>query len=180
MRRWSGGISALLVLAATIAVAQLWPEPDFAPFVMTIEDWTSAKMGFSDGRVIEGTTIHRLDYRSRDEWTLTLVSETPVAPRPPQPVGYACRSGTYGHITTDGMFAAQSTDPRMCSGVGRWIHYGIAWSYPWKKEIDGEHITYTDPGERVVFDRVTGLPLLYEAGLTRGYVGQRTVFRVAR
>ena len=68
----------------------------------------------------------------------------------------------------------------MCNGVGRWIHYGIASSFPWKREVADGRVTYTDPGERVVFDIATGLPLLYEAGLTTGSVGHREVFRVER
>jgi hypothetical protein len=59
----------------------------------------------------------------------------------------------------------------MCNGVGRWIHYGIASSFPWKREVAAGLVTYTDPGERVEFDLATGLPLLYEAGLTTGSVG---------
>lgn len=178
MGRWAGGITAVLVLAATIALAQLWPEPDFAPFVMTIEEWSSARIGYADGRSVAGTSVYRLEYRSRGDWSLTLISDD--LGQQALGEGPACRGGVRGQIRADGTFVAQSTDPALCNGVGRWIHYGVAWSYRWKREIDGRRITYTDPGERVVFDRFTGLPLLYEAGLTRGQVGQRSVFRVDR
>ena len=64
--------------------------------------------------------------------------------------------------------------------MNRWIHPGLACCYRWKKEIADGRLTYTDPGERVVFDLGTGLPLLYEAGKVDGAVGQRTIYRVER
>jgi hypothetical protein len=145
---------------------------------MTIEQWDSDR-GYRDGRTIEGTAIYRIEYLSRDNWTWTLVTDE-VAPQDPGGHGYACRDGTYGYIDAPGNFTATSTNSDNCNGVGRWIHYGIAWSFPWKKEVADGRITYTDPGERVVFDQATGLPLLYEAGLTTGSVQHREAFRVER
>jgi len=66
----------------------------------------------------------------------------------------------------------------MCTSLDRWIHYGIAWSFPWKKEVGNGTITYTDPGERVVFDANSGLPLVYEAGLTTRAVRYRVTYHV--
>jgi hypothetical protein len=181
-RRWIGALSTLAVLALAIAVVQLvaprLPRPDFPAFVMTIEQWDKVRVGYSDGRTVGGTAVYRVEYHHRDDWTWTLVKDE-VAPREPGE-GVACRNGTYGHLDPRGNFEPQSTDPAMCNGVGRWIHYGIASSFPWKKEIAGGLVTYTDPGERVVFDLATGLPLLYEAGLTTGSVGHREVFHVER
>lgn len=148
---------------------------------MTIEQWDRVRVSYSDGRTIEGTSVYRLDYHRRDDWTWTLVSDHVVGMTPPEPgQGHACRNGTYGRLDARGNFTPESTDPAMCNGVGRWIHYGIASSYPWKKEVADGRVTYTDPGERVVFDLATGLPLLYEAGPITGPVGHREVFRVER
>ena len=179
MTRWAPAIATLAVVVLAIAAVQrLAPliRSDFPPFVMTIEQWDSDR-GYRDGRTIEGTAVYRLEYQRRDDWTLTsLTDEVPHQPGE----GMACRSGTYGSIDARGAFTALSRDSELCNGVGRWIHYGIASSYPWKKEVLGGLVTYTDPGERVVFDLATGLPLLYEAGLTTGAVGHREVFRVER
>lgn len=178
MRRWTGALSALAVIALAIVVVQLlpWPRPDFPAFVMTIEEWDAVRVGYADGRTAGGTAVYRLEYHRRDDWTLTLVRDDVVPQEPGQ--GYACRDGTYGHLDARGRFTGTSTEPAMCNGVGRWIHYGIAWSYPWKKDVAGGLVTYADPGELVVFDLATGLPLLYEAGPVGGAVGHRTVFRV--
>jgi hypothetical protein len=59
----------------------------------------------------------------------------------------------------------------LCNGVGRWIHHGVAWTYGWWSRHDGPlpaQVTYEASGERVIFDLQTGLPVRYEAGLTRG------------
>jgi hypothetical protein len=174
-------LSTLAVLAiAIVAVQRFAPllRPDFAPFVMTIEQWDSDR-GYRDGRTLQGTAVYRIEYHRRDDWTWTLVRDD-LAPDDSGGHGYACRSGTYGSIDPRSGFTALSMDSEMCNGVGRWIHYGIASSYPWKKEVENGRVIYTDPGERVVFDVATGLPLLYEAGLTTGSVRHREVFRVER
>lgn len=173
-------MSTLAVLALAIAAVQLLapllPRPDFRPFVMTIEQWDKVRVAYSDGRTIGGTAVYRVDYHRRDDWTWTLVSDEVGSPEPGQ--GVACRDGTYGQLDARGKFTATETHSDNCNGIGRWIHYGIASSYPWKKEVADGQVTYTDPGERVVFDLATGLPLLYEAGLSTGSVGHREVFRV--
>jgi hypothetical protein len=171
----------LAVLALGIAAVQLLPplfRPDFPAFVMTIEQWDKVRVAYSDGRTIGGSSVYRVDYHRRDDWTWTLVKDE-VAPQDPGQ-GVACRNGTYGHLDSRGNFAATEMHSDNCNGVGRWIHYGIASSFPWKREVANGLVTYTDPGERVVFDLATGLPLLYEAGLTTGSVGHREVFRVER
>jgi hypothetical protein len=178
--RWIGALSTLAVLAVAIALVQLLAprlRADFPGFVMTIEQWDNAR-AYREGRYIGGTAVYRVEYHRRDDWTWTLVKDEVVPQEPGQ--GVACRSGTYGQLDARGNFRATSTDPAMCNGVGRWIHYGIASSFPWKREVADGRVTYTDPGERVVFDIATGLPLLYEAGLTTGSVGHREVFRVER
>jgi hypothetical protein len=149
---------------------------------MTIEEWNSERIGLADGRRLEGTYVYRLEYFRRDEWTLTLISDEVPGYQvgPPREKPIACRGGVYGRIEPSGAFTETSRDPAFCNGVGRWIHYGIAWNYGWKKEIGDGVITYTDPGERVVFDAKTGLPLLYEAGRVNGAVGLRTVYQVER
>ena len=181
MRRWTAALSTLAVLGLAIAVVQLVSprlRPDFPAFVMTIEQWDRVRVAYSDGRTVGGTSVYRVDYHRRDDWTWTLVRDEVASLEPGQ--GVACRNGTYGQLDAAGTFTATSTDPAMCNGVGRWIHYGIASSFPWKREVADGLVTYTDPGERVVFDFATGLPLLYEAGLTTGSVGHREVFRVER
>ena len=169
-------IGALVLGIVAIAVTLLTRQPDFRPFVMSIEEWNSSRIGYSDGRTVGGTAVYRLEYHRRDHWTLTLVSDDLGAWALGE--GKACRNGTYGSIGADGAFREQSRDPGFCNGVQRWIRPGLACCYPWKKEIADGLVTYTDPGERVVFDLGTGLPVLYEAGKIGGAVGQRTVYRV--
>lgn len=182
--RWVAAIVALLVLAAALAAVALrlgpWAArpPDLRPFVMTIEQWDAARMSFPDGRTAGGTAVWRLEYHRRDHWTLTLVSDELGAMAPGH--GQACRDGTQGTVEPDGTFRATGRDPALCNGVHRWIHPGLACCYPWRREEADGRITYTDPGERVVFDARTGLPLVYEAGPVNGPVGQRIVYRVER
>lgn len=184
MRRWRGAASALIAMAFAIAAVELaWPpRPDFPPFVMTIEDWSSQRVGLSDGRRLAGTSVSRLEYRRRDDWSLTLVfDEVPGYSKADDPYdNRTCRDGVYGHVDRAGTFHEWSRDPGFCNGVGRWIHYGIAWRYRWKREVAGDTIVYTDPGERVVFDARTGLPLLYEADGLSGPIGRRETYRVER
>ncbi len=162
-----------------------WPpnsHGDFAPFVMTIEEWDAQRVGFADGRTLAGTSVYRLEYASRADWTLTLLSDDVpgygFVQTPGQ--GNACRGDKYGQIDPSGGFRVTDAEPGACNGIGRWIHYGIAWSYPWPKEISDGLVTYTSTGERVVFDLRTGLPVLYEAGRPSGPIGHRTVFRLER
>lgn len=184
MTRWQGAASALVASVLAIAAVELaWPPPpDFPPFVMTIEEWTSQRVGLSDGRRLAGTYVYRLEYRRRDDWSLTLVfDEVPGYSKAVDPYdNWTCRDGVYGHVDRAGAFQERSRDPLFCNGVGRWIHYGLAWRYPWKREVANGQITLTDPGERIVFDQPSGLPLLYEAGLTNSGVGSRTTFRLER
>ena len=183
MRRWAGVLSTLAVLGVAIAVVQIVAprlRPDFPAFVMTIEQWDSDR-GYRDGRYLAGTSVYRVEYHRRDDWSWTLVTDE-VSPQDPGGHGYACHNGTYGYVEAGGKFTATETHSDNCNGVGRWIHYGIASSLPspWTKEVAGGRVTYTLTGEQVVFDLATGLPLLYEAGLSTGSVGHREVFRVER
>ncbi|HEX4744713.1 MAG TPA: hypothetical protein VFW12_08600, partial [Candidatus Limnocylindria bacterium] len=153
-------------------------QPDFRPFVMTIEVWDAVRMSYPDGRTVGGATVQRLAYQRRDEWTLTVASDDLGSMTPG--AGVACRDGTFGSIDVDGAFHATSTDPGLCNGVARWVRPGMACCYRWEKEVANGRVTYTSPGERVVFDLETGLPVLYEAGPAGGAIGHRTVYRVER
>jgi hypothetical protein len=185
VKQWTGVLATLGVLGLAIValqfVAPLLPRPDFPPFVMTMEQWDKVRVAYSDGRNVGGTAVYRIEYHRRDDWTWTLVRDE-IAPQDPGGHGYACRSGTYGYVEAGGKFTATETHSDNCNGVGRWIHYGIASSLPspWTKEVADGRVTYTLTGERIVFDLTTGLPLIYEAGLTTGSVGHREVFRVER
>lgn len=177
---------ALTAVTVGIAAVQLkvlpWPTPttesDFRPFVMRVEEWEAVRTSYPDGRTVGGTAVYRLAYQRRDHWTLTLVSDELGAMRVGQ--GNACRGGTYGSIDVDGAFRATSTDPGFRNGVARWVRPGMACCYSWEKEVANGRVTYTSPGERVVFDIETGLPVLYEAGPVDGAVGHRTIYRVER
>lgn len=171
-------IGAVVLGIIAIAVTLLSRPPDFRPFVMSIEEWSSSRSNYPDGRTVGGTAVYRLEYHRRDHWTLTLVSDDLGAGTPGE--GSACRNGTSGSVGADGAFRGVSSDRDMCNGIARWIRPGMACCYPWKKEIADGLVTYTDPGERVVFDLGTGLPVLYEAGKIGGAVGQRTVYRLER
>lgn len=176
----TAGLLALGVIAVgfILVQAQTPQREDFAPFVMTIEEWDAVRMSHPDGRTIEGTSVYRLEYHRRDHWTLTLVSDELGAMATGQ--GNACRDGAYGHIDLHGTFRVTSTDPDFCNGVPRWIHPGMAQNLSWEREVNDGLVTYTSPGERVVFDLETGLPLLYETGPVGGAIGHRSVYRVER
>jgi hypothetical protein len=168
MRRFRGALVALVACAFAIISLQVLPWPgDFAPFVMTITGWSSARVGFSDGRTLPGTSVSRLDYRDRDNWTITLVSDDIVGWSGAQtPDAHACWRGVYGHVdlSSGALNSGQWTGP--CPAPNRWIGYGIAWAVPWDKTISKGVITYTSTGERVAFDMRTGMPLEYEAGIS--------------
>lgn len=186
MRRWILAALAFSAVTAGIVAVQLrvlpWPTPatqsDFRPFVMTIEEWYAVRTSYADGRTAGGTAVYRLAYQRREDWTLTLVSDELSAMSVGQ--GDACRGGTYGSIDADGTYRATSTDPGYCNGVARWVRPGLACCYTWEKEVVNGRVTYISPGERVVFDLETGLPLLYEAGPVLGAAGRRTIYRVER
>lgn len=59
---------------------------------------------------------------------------------------------------------------------------GLAWTYPWERSPGPgpNQVTITDPGERVVFDLRTGLPVVYEAGRVGGSIGYRETYRLER
>ena len=184
MRQWLGAVSALVAIAAAIGVVQVlpWPShglaPDFRAFVMTIDEWDSARVTYPDGRTTGGTSVYRLEYHRGDEWTLTLVSDELGAMAPGQ--GNACRDGAYGSIDPAGAFRETSRDPGSCNGVPRWVHSGMACCYSWPKTVANGLVTYASPGERVVFDMETRLPLVYEAGPVDGAIGHRTTFHWER
>jgi hypothetical protein len=127
--------------------------------------------------------VYRLEYQNRSNWTYILISdEVPgsnIVQIPGQ--GSACRDGMYGSIDPSGAFQVRDRGPHVCDGIGRWIAYGTAWSLPWDRTIAGDVVTYTSYGERVSFDRKTGLPIKYEAGLSPGAIGRHlTTFNVER
>ncbi len=146
---------------------------------MTIEEWTRARVSFSDGRTLDGTYTLRLEYERSNDWKLTLTGDDLGDGL----VGevYQCVNGTYSAFDKRGNVSARSDEPWRCNGVGRWIHYGFAQHIPWARTVSGNEVTYTSEGERAVFDLVTGLPVLYEATSSRtGVVGQRTIFHLER
>lgn len=177
MRGFRGAIAAVVVIAGTIAAVEVLWRSDFAPFEMTIVVVDSQCVGLSDGSTLPGETVLRLAYRDRRNWTLVTVSD--VIPgwsgaAPGQ--GAACRDGVYGHLDTRGVFHPGDGSGDGCvNAPDRWIGYGIAWGLPWERRIEGNVVTYTSAGERVSFDRRSGLPLEYEAGLGPRATGHRYV-----
>ena len=178
--RWRGALAAIVAIAVGVVAVQAlpWPRRDFPPFVMTIETWDDVRVRHADGTHVGGTSVWRLEYRRRDDWRVTLVSDS--LSQMEQGYGQECAGGTYRHFDVRGKLSGVTNEPGMCNGVARWIHYGMAWHYPWDREVTGDRVIYTDPGERVAFDLTTGLPLLYEAGRIDGAIGHRTVFRLER
>lgn len=172
------------VILATVLVALVFipdlsgQRGDFRPFLMTIEFWNAEAIGLSDGTRLPRTEIYRLEYWDRRNWSMTRIDDPEYVDRFVE--GRRCRAGRYHQYDARVGWVWMSDDPGFCNGVGRWIHWGIAWTYPWARE-DGPQpgqVTYTDPGERVVFDLRTGLPVVYEAGLTTGAAKVRETFRL--
>jgi hypothetical protein len=179
-----GALSALVAIAAAIGTVQVLPWPsqvlagDFQPFLMTIQEWDSARVTYPDGRTVDGTSVYRLEYRRSNEWVLTLVRDELGALAAGQ--GNACRDGAYGSIDPVGTFRETSRDPGFCNGVPRWVHSAMACCYSWPRTVADGLVTYTSPGERVVFDLRTRLPLVYEAGPVGGAPVHRTTYRWER
>lgn len=149
---------------------------DFRPFEMTIEIWNSEAVGLADGRYLPRTDLYRLVYWDRRSWKLEMYESGRIVD------GSECRAGdTYRYDLREG-WTYRTSDPTFCNGVGRWIHWGIAWTYPWQRTPGPEpgQVTLTDPGERIVFDLRTGLPVVYEAGPVSGSVGYRETYRLER
>lgn len=195
-RLWISALAPIVVIAAGVAAAQLrvlpWispaAQPDFPPFVMSIEEWDKTRVTYQDGVTLGGTSVYRLEYDRRDNWKLTLVSDELERVSPGRPVigamapgqGNACRDGAYGAISTDGTFRVTSNEAGMCNGVPRWVRPGMACCYSWDRSVANGVITYTSPGERITFNEQTRLPLVYEAGPVNGPVGHRTTYRLER
>ena len=176
--RFRGALAALLfAVGAIVAVQWLWPHRDLAAFVMTITRVDSQRVGLSDGSRLGGTSVERLEYRDRNNWSIVLISDVIpgwITAAPGQ--GAACRDGAYGHISTDGSFTVTDRPAGGCHyAPDRWVGYGIATGMPWAKTISGNVITYEDFGERVSFDVRTGLPIKYEAGLSPNATGHLIV-----
>lgn len=178
--RWCRAVAFIVVLLAGGTVAALWlsPSHDFMPFVMTIEEWDRARVTNSDGGTIAGSYVYRLEYHRRDDWKMTLVHDDLGADLTGEV--YECRDGVWFRFDADGHLNTRVEASGYCDGVGRWIHYGIAQQYVWVRTVTGDRVTYTDEGERIVLDRATGLPILYEVSSRDGVVGHRITFRVER
>ena len=175
--RWSAGTITVLLLAGTIGAAQLLPPfGDFRPFVMTIEAWNSARVMNADGGTLPGTSTYWLEYRRYDTWKMTLIDDD--ISRDQIGEAWECDRGMFMTLDPRGRMTTWSNDSGNCNGVARWIHYGIAQWCPWQRTVENGRAICTDGAERVVVDLATGLPVLYEAGLSRGSVGERTTFRV--
>lgn len=136
-------LTAATLLLAVAIVEIVMPRADFDPFVMRIE--------------VEGSPPTILRYTDRSNWTSHWDGDAYT---------YACHDGLYGHFDEARVFRVHAPieDAIRCPAPARWIGYGWAWSVPWPSSQSGNTITYTNGGERVVFDRTTGFPILYEAG----------------
>lgn len=178
--RWCRATIFIVALLAGGGFAALWlsPSHDFAPFVMTIEEWDRARVGNSDGGTIAGSYVYRLEYHRRDDWKMTLVHDDLGTDLTGEV--YECRDGVWLRFDARGDLNARTEGSGYCNGVGRWIHYGFAQQHWWVRTVSGDQVTYTDAGERIVFDLATGLPVLYEASSRDGVVGHRATFRVER
>ena len=154
----------LAVLLLVIGVAEsLLPANDFAPFTMRIEtSGPESRAGVAE-----------LHYTNRSNWSLHDPDDEYI---------YACNDGLYGHFDAAGVFTTSGgiADAIRCPGANRWIAYGSASAMPWPKTVSGDAITYTNGNERVVFDRKTGFPLVYEAKRPDSSVGYRMVFIVLK
>ena len=173
-----GAVTVVLIVIAAAALEQLRRPSDFPPFVMTIVDWTSQR-GYVNGTYTEGSYTYRLEYQARDDWTMTVVGDSTIAGIPDLG-GSRCDHGTYETFDARGHVTGQLREPPGCNGVGRWIHRGLAEHWGWPRIVQDGRAIYTLDGERVVFDLTTGLPVLYEAGLSGASVGTWTVFRLER
>jgi hypothetical protein len=167
MRHWLPAVVTFALIGAGVALVQRLPLSDFRPFTMTIETYRLQPQGSSvvlSGRV-------ELRYENRANWQIHNPNDEYV---------YACHDGMYGHYERSGAFViTRPRDAYPCPGPGRWIGYGIAWAMPWDRATEGDRITYTNAGERVVFDRNTGFPLLYEVGPIGGPV-ERMVYTLVK
>lgn len=170
----------IALLAVAVAAVQLlpWPAVDFKPFVMTIAAWNSERIGYSDGTKAVGTSTYRLEYRTRKDWKMTLIADDISADQVGE--SWVCDKGDFFTFDPHGRMTTQAANSVNCNGVSRWIGFGMAQWCPWQRTVEDGQATCTDGSELVTFDLATGLPLLYEAGRSRGIVGERTVFHLER
>jgi hypothetical protein len=167
MRSWLPAVVTFALLGVGVALVQRLPLSEFRSFTMAIEVYSLEPEGSA---VITGRA--ELRYQNRSNWQIHYPTDEYI---------YACRYGLYGHYERSGGFVITSPrDAYPCPGPNRWIGYGIAWAVPWHRTTEGDRITYTNGGERVVFDRNTGFPLLYEVGPTGAAAVQRTVYRLVK
>ena len=167
-------LGAILIVAASCGAGSSAPAADFPPFVMTFEAWSPQRMSFSDGRPpVAGTERYRLDYRAGGDWDLVLFADSVVPAR--NGTRTECRGDTSTTWDAEKRYSRVSTDPGTCRVVNRWIGHGLATGVPWAKTAGPARgqVTYRNGSERVVYDIVTGLPLLYEAG---DPVGARQIY----
>jgi hypothetical protein len=177
--RWIGSLATLALLTALVPDLA-GSRADFRPFEMTIEIWSAEAGSRPDGTKVSRTEVYRVEYHDRRNWKMTRI-EDPA--RPDLVVeGRVCINGRWHHYQPGTGWVFLSDDPSYCNGIGRWIHWGLAWSYPWVRTPGPEphQVTLTDPGERIVFDLRTGLPVVYEAGRIDGEVGYRETYRLER
>jgi hypothetical protein len=168
IRQWFPAVVTFALFGAAVALVQRLPLSDFRPFTMTIEMYQLLPEGSS--AVLSGRV--ELRYQNRANWQIHNANDEYI---------YACEDGMYGHFERSGAFVITSPGYAYpCPAPARWIGYGIAWALPWDKTIEADHISYTNTGERVVFDRNTCLPLLYEVGPIGGAAVQRTVYTLVK
>lgn len=170
---------ATLLLALAFAGSDVPAAADYASFVMTYESYSVDRIHYADGRMVAGTATYRLEYRRRGDWDLFLVEDTV---RPEAHDEWHCRAGQRVRFDAAGRPAVIDRDRSLCWGVNRWIGSPTLATARWWVRREGPlpgQVTYTDPGERVVFDLRTGLPASYEAGLVDGGVASyRETYRL--
>lgn len=181
MARFAPRVMLLLAAISIAAVADVRNLRDFPPFEMTIEFWLREAVSYPDGRTEPRTDTYRVIYWDRRNWTFTRID----FPKDPERYieGRMCRAGKWHWYDARSGWQLGDDDPAMCNGVTRWLAYGIAWWHPWQRTPGPERhqVTLTDPGERVIYNLRTGLPLLYEATSRRtGEVGSRETYRLDR
>lgn len=164
----AGLLLIVLVLAGSsaLALSQLG-SPDFAPFTASEQVWLANLTSFG-----EGTITYDIDYRSRDDWTVTEVSHS-FDPR------YNGTSWSY-HAPTSTFFDALRTFVRQEQAPegrlpDRWLRPGLMRSLAtgqggWTAPAPGR-LTHAQPGrapgERtevidISFEILTGRPLTVE------------------
>lgn len=156
--------AAILVLATSaVAFAALETPADFRPFTIEKEAWNSQLSSAGPG-----VERFRIEYRSRDSWTVTLLSHS--ANPGMNGTRWAYESGG---LTLFDAWRNLTRTRQVGSSVDQWIEPGLFRSFSGRLDwirtdlADGTtEFRQTVPGAaseaRVVFDRGSGLPVRVE------------------